>query len=106
MSRTSAAPSATDPTPTPPPASEQRAAAPPPSFRDAMRIVVARRDPSVEAGRDEAYDRYGEDPELELAAFAARTHPLQRACSPAQIEETRRLAAESFARLPAKMSVE
>jgi|HubBroStandDraft_6_1064221.scaffolds.fasta_scaffold426002_2 hypothetical protein len=101
MSRTSAAPAATEPTPTPPPASEQRAAAPP-TFRDLLRLVVARRDPSVEAGRAEAYDLYGDDPELALAAFAARTHPLQRTCNPPQIEETRRMAAESFARLPAK----
>ena len=101
MSRTSAAAAVTEHTPTPAPASEQRAAAPP-SFRDLLRIVVAQRDPSVEAGRAEAYDLYGDDPELELAAFAACTHPLQRTCTPPQIEETQRMAAGSFARLPAE----
>jgi hypothetical protein len=101
MSRTSAASAEAEPIPTPTPASELRAPAPQ-SFREMLRIVGARRDPSVEAARAEAYDRYREDPDVELAAFASCTHPLQRTCSPPQIEETQRLAAASFARLPAK----
>src|SRR4051794_17852443 len=104
MSRTSAAPAATDPTPTPPPASEQRISASS-SFRDVLGLVAARRDLRVEAARAEAYEQYGGDAELELAAFAACAHPLQRTCTPAEVEETKRMAAASYARLPAKISV-
>jgi hypothetical protein len=104
MRRTSTTPAATDPSPTPPPASEERTPALT-SFRDVLGLAVARRDPRVDAARAEAHEQYGGDVELELAAFAARSHPLQRACTAAEVEETQRMAAESFARLPAKLSI-
>ncbi len=94
----------TEPSPAPPPASEQRAAAPR-SLRDALRIVQAQRDPKVEGARAEAYAQYGDDAERELAAFASGSHPMQRATTPAKVEETKRMAAASFARLPAKHSL-
>jgi hypothetical protein len=76
------------------------------SFREAMRLVRERRDPSVEAAQEEAYALYGDDPDLSLAAFAEGVHPLQRTCDQAKLEETKCMAAESLSRLPAKISAE
>jgi hypothetical protein len=105
VSRSSTVPALTDPTPTPPPASEERST-PKMSLRDAMRLVRQRRDPRIEAAQEEAYAQYGDDPDLALTAYAAGAHPLQRACDPAKLAETKRLAAESFSRLPAKIAAE
>ncbi len=67
-----------------------------------MQHIRERRDLRVEAAREEAYALYGDDPDLSLAAFAEGAHPLQRTCGSDKLEETKRMAAESLSRLPAK----
>jgi hypothetical protein len=77
----------------------------PATFRDLLARVAAHRDPKVVGARAAAYAQYGDDPDRELAAFAAGSHPLQRTCTPGQVEETARMATESFSRVPARPGV-